>query len=75
MWKRMCAECVHGELQCPPILNCKAKNIFRYLDSPACELFEEYTGEPGEEGMVRTTERRGEALLVLGTPRETTDQR
>jgi len=50
----MCAECVHGELQCPPILNCKAKNIFRYLDSPACELFEEYKGEPEKKPITLT---------------------
>jgi len=54
MQKRMCAECVHGELQCPPILNCKAKNIFRYLDSPACELFEEYKGEPEKKPITLT---------------------
>jgi len=35
-----CAECVYAELQCPPVVRCKKKGIFRYLDSPACEEFE-----------------------------------
>ena len=34
-----CAECIYAELQCPPVVMCRKKKIFMYLDSPSCEDF------------------------------------
>jgi hypothetical protein len=34
-----CAECIHTELQCPPVIKCKKTDEFRYLDSPICKYF------------------------------------
>jgi hypothetical protein len=42
-----CAECIHAELQCPPVIRCKLKNTFLYLDSPKCEQFK--SGEEEDE--------------------------
>jgi len=39
-----CAECVHAELQCPPVIRCKVHDSFRYLDSEACEEFKKEGG-------------------------------
>jgi len=40
-----CAECIHAELQCPPVIRCNVKGSFLYLDSPACEHFESLESE------------------------------
>jgi hypothetical protein len=34
-----CVECIYAELQCPPIISCKIKESFNYLDSPSCEQY------------------------------------
>jgi hypothetical protein len=41
----VCGECAYAELQCPPIIRCKIKNKFMYLETPACENFKMYKEE------------------------------
>jgi len=38
--ERACGQCKYVELQCPPVIRCRLKNIYRYLDDPACPDFE-----------------------------------
>jgi hypothetical protein len=45
----VCAECIHAELQCPPVIRCKVLKEFRYLDSPASEYFEPIEPEEKKE--------------------------
>jgi hypothetical protein len=44
-----CAECIHAELQCPPVIRCDVTGEFRYLDSPASKHFKLFDEEESSE--------------------------
>ena len=44
-----CAECIHTELQCPPVIRCKKTGEFRYLDSHICKHFKTLDEKEEEE--------------------------
>jgi hypothetical protein len=44
-----CAECIHAELQCPPVIRCNQSGGFLYLDSPICEHFKSFDEDNDEK--------------------------